>query len=165
MRAPSRVTNMADVPTIIWPSRAAALCYDAPAMPATVIRDTTLITCNPERAILRSASIAIEGDRIAAIGGSEIAGSYPHADVVDGRGKAVLPGLINSHTHVWYTVARGIQEDFGYPPIVPTAVHDTLSAEELSVFAVLGAIECIRSGSTTLFEIGSRVPDYVEQIV
>src|SRR5439155_26749620 len=117
-----------DMPWIIWLSRAAALCYDAPAMPATVIRDTTLITCNPERAILRNASIAIEGDRIAAIGGSEIAGSYPDADVIEGRGKAVLPGLINSHTHVWYTVARGIQEDFGYPPIVPTAVHDTLSA-------------------------------------
>jgi 5-methylthioadenosine/S-adenosylhomocysteine deaminase len=132
---------------------------------ALLIRDTTVITCDAERRILTRAAVAVEGDRIAALGPSdELARRYPQAEVVDGRGKAVLPGLINSHTHVWYTAARGMQEDFGYPATIPTNVHDVLSAEEYAVFAMLGAIECIRSGSTTLFEIGSRVEDYVEPL-
>jgi len=88
-----------------------------PAVADLLIRDATVITCDAQRAILRNAAIVIQGDRIAAIGsGDDLAGRFSGAEVIDGRGKAVLPGLINSHTHVWYTAARGIQEDFGYPP-------------------------------------------------
>jgi 5-methylthioadenosine/S-adenosylhomocysteine deaminase len=124
-----------------------------------------VITCDAGRRVLRNAAIAIEGDLVGAIGsGDDLVRRFPDAEVIDGRGKAVLPGLINSHTHVWYTAARGMQEDFGYPPTIPTNVHDTLSAEENAVFAMLGTLECIRSGNTTLFEIGSRVEDYVEDI-
>ena len=131
---------------------------------AVLIRDTTLVTCDAQRTIRHHACLAIDGERIAAVGGEDLAARFPGAEVVDGRGKAVFPGLINSHTHVWYTTGRGVQEDFGYPPTIPTAMHDVLSAEELTVFALLGTLECIRSGSTTLFEIGSRLPDYAEAV-
>src|SRR5690349_748900 len=92
-----------------------------------VIRDATVITCDASRTVLRDAAVAVEGDRIAAVGPTaEVAPKFPNAELVDGRGKAVLPGLINSHTHVWYTAARGMQEDFGYPPTIPTDVHNVL---------------------------------------
>lgn len=102
------------------------LCYDAPP-------DGPAHPGHDDRHLRRGAigpaarQPAIEGERIAAVGGEEVAARFPDAEVVDGRGKAVFPGLINSHTHVWHTTGRGVQEDFGYPPIQLPGVSSTLA--------------------------------------
>ena len=87
--------------------------------------------------------------------------------MIDGRGKAVFPGLSNCHTHLHLTHSRGIQEDFDFPSTLrfPTTVATFLSEEERAVFGALGAIEAIRSGTTGLIEIGFDVPTYAAVIV
>lgn len=133
----------------------------------TVIRDTTIVTSDAARTVHHGASIVVDGDRIAALGPApEIDRRFPEAERVEGRGKAVLPGLVNCHTHLWFTVARGIQEDFGFPSTLrfPTTVSAMLGAEENTVFAMLGALEALRGGNTTLFEIGTRIPDYARAV-
>src|SRR5262245_25439234 len=61
-------------------------------------------------------ALAVEGDKIAAIGSNDdILKKYPNADVYDGRGKALFPGLINCHAHLAATLERGFNEDFGFP--------------------------------------------------
>jgi cytosine/adenosine deaminase-related metal-dependent hydrolase len=132
-----------------------------------VIRDTTVVTSDAARTVHHGASLVVDADRIAALGpADEIDRRFPGAERVDGRGKAVFPGLVNCHTHLWFTVARGIQEDFGFPSTLrfPTTVTALLSAEENAVFALLGALECVRGGNTTLLEIGYRVPDYARPV-
>jgi 5-methylthioadenosine/S-adenosylhomocysteine deaminase len=75
-----------------------------------VIRDTTVVTSDAARTVQHDASLVVEADRIVAIGGTDaIDRRFPDAERVDGRGKAVFPGLVNCHTHLWFTVARGIQ--------------------------------------------------------
>ena len=131
------------------------------------IRDTTVVTSDAARTVHHEASIVVDGDRIVAIGPTaDLDARFPGAERIDGRGKAVFPGLVNCHTHLWFTVARGIQEDFGFPSTLrfPTTVQAMLSAEELTVFAMLGALECLRGGNTTMLEIGTRVPDYAKQV-
>ena len=85
---------------------------------------------------------------------------------MDGRGKAVFPGLINCHAHLVLTAGRGVQEDFGFPSqlALPTSNWFLLSKEERQVVAVLGAIEAIRSGTTTIVEISSDVNTYASQL-
>jgi imidazolonepropionase-like amidohydrolase len=62
-----------------------------------VITDVTLIS--PERKTpLPHAVVVIRGDRIAAMGSDLVAG--PHAKQIDGRGRFLIPGLIDSHVHV-----------------------------------------------------------------
>lgn len=134
---------------------------------ALVIHDTTVVTSDAARTVHHDASIVVDADRIVGIGpAEEIDRRWPGADRMDGRGKAVFPGLVNCHTHLWFTVARGIQEDFGFPSTLrfPTTVQAMLSAEENAVFATLGALECLRGGNTTLLEIGTRVPDYAKPV-
>jgi 5-methylthioadenosine/S-adenosylhomocysteine deaminase len=134
---------------------------------ATIVGNTTIVTGDPGRTVLHGASLAVEGAHIAAIGPpGEIDRRFPAAERVDGRGKAVFPGLVNCHTHLWLTVARGIQEDFGFPSTLrfPTTVTELLSAEENAVFAMLGALEALRGGNTTLHEIGYRIPDYAHLV-
>lgn len=44
-------------------------------------------------------TIVIRDNRIAAVGGSDLAGHYPEAETIDAGGKLVLPGFIDNHTH------------------------------------------------------------------
>jgi len=137
-------------------------------MPAeTVIANTTIVTCDPQRAIHYNAALAVANGVIAAIGPSDqVEARFPHAERVDGRGRAVFPGFINCHTHMLATADRGILEDFGFPTTLrfPTTGRGLLSDEERVVFALLAAIEAIRCGTTALLEISDRVPQYARAL-
>ena len=133
----------------------------------TVIANTTVVTGNPARTVLHDASIAVTADRITSVGpAAEVERAYPDADVVDGRGKAVFPGLVNCHTHLLATGDRGILEDFGFPTRLafPVSARSLLSREERQTLALLGALESIRSGVTCLLEISSDVAVYAPDL-
>jgi 5-methylthioadenosine/S-adenosylhomocysteine deaminase len=129
---------------------------EAEAQPASnrtvVFSNTTVLN---QDAVQNNVALAVQGDRIAAIGPTDqILKAYPQADVYDGRGKALVPGLINCHAHLGQTLARGFNEDFGFPNNYRLAVQPTslLSREEATLMAVVGALEAIRTGSTTVVE-------------
>src|SRR5437868_10570888 len=82
-----------------------ALCLLDPAESAApktiddgfVIKDVTVVS--PERKDpLPHAMVAVRNGRIAAIGTDLIAG--PHTSQIDGRGRFLIPGLIDSHVHL-----------------------------------------------------------------
>lgn len=133
-----------------------------------VIEDATVVTVDAGDRVLPHASVAIDGDRIVAVGPvDEVGRAYPAAEVVDGRGKAVMPGFANCHTHFTLTLSRGIQEDFSFPSTLrfPKGVADYLAPEERTVFAQLGALESIHSGTTAPFEIGRGLASYAQALV
>ena len=137
-------------------------------MPAeTVIANTTIVSCDPQRAVHYDAALAVRDGRIAAVGPSaEVESRFPDAERVDGRGRAVFPGIVNCHTHMLATADRGILEDFGFPTTLrfPTTGRGLLSDEERVVFALLAAIEAMRSGTTALLEISDRIPQYARPL-
>ena len=129
----------------------------------TVIRNTTIVTGDSGRTILYDAAIAVQDDSITALGSSDdVAAKYPDAEVIDGRGKVVFPGLVNCHTHLLATADRGILEDFGFPTTLrfPISARSLLTIEERNVIGLLGALEAIRSGTTCLLEISNDIPQY-----
>lgn len=133
-----------------------------------VFRDATIVVGDLGRTVLHNAALAVEGGRITAVGSTpEIMAGYPNAEVFEGKGKAVFPGLINCHAHMTLTLHRGITEDTGFPSRLrfPSPVLSFLSAEETQVMATLAAIECIRSGNTTVLEIGDGIAGYAEPLV
>ena len=133
----------------------------------TVIANTTAVTGNAGRDVLHQAGIAISEDCIASIGPTDaVRQAHPDAEVVDGRGKAVFPGLINCHTHLLATGDRGILEDFGFPTRLtfPVSARSLLTEEERSTLALLGVLESIRSGVTSLLEISSDVAGYAADL-
>ncbi len=133
----------------------------------TVITNTTIVTGDPARTILYDAALAVRDGTIAALGASgEIAAQFPNAEVVNGQGKAVFPGLINCHTHLLATADRGILEDFGFPTTLrfPISARSLLTVAERQVMATLGALESIRSGATCLLEIAEGVAGYAQTL-
>ncbi|MBU3076609.1 amidohydrolase family protein [Sphingomonas quercus] len=100
-------------------------------------------------------ALAVVGDRIAAIGDTDaLLKAHPGAETYDGRGKVLLPGLVNCHAHLSATLERGFNEDFGFPNSAKLAVRPSslLSPEEAVLMCVVGALEAIRTGTTTLVE-------------
>lgn len=128
----------------------------APGKPI-VFTHTTVVTVD---AVQNDVALAVVNDRIAAIGPTEtILKSYPNAEVYDGRGKALFPGLINCHAHLAATLARGFNEDYGFPNSARLAIqpNSLLSREESTLMAVVGALEAIRTGTTTLVQVAGNI--------
>jgi 5-methylthioadenosine/S-adenosylhomocysteine deaminase len=128
-----------------------------------LITDATIVTCDDQRRILMDGSVAIAGDRIAAVGATQdLQRDYPHYERVNGRGLAVLPGLINAHTHTVLTALRGTVEDWDGEIIYRymSPVSYTMSDHERATMAALGCLEAIHSGTTTLVDPFRHVPSY-----
>ncbi len=132
-----------------------------------LITNTTIVTCDAGRGIHYNAAIAVEGERIAEVGPSaEIESKFSNAERIDGRGKVVFPGLVNCHTHLLATADRGILEDFGFPTTLrfPTTGRGLLDEDGRNVFGLLGTLEAIRSGTTTMLEISNDIPEYADSL-
>ncbi len=66
-----------------------------------LIQNATVITGDDRNTIFHEAAIAIEGNRIAAIGPTDVlAARYPGAETVDATGRVIFPGFANIHTHL-----------------------------------------------------------------
>ena len=83
-------------------------------VPELLVRDVTILSMDDEAP--RLGSILVRGDRIAYVGATKALPRAPNAQVVDGVGRFVIPGLIDMHTHVSKTrgsslsllVAKGV---------------------------------------------------------
>src|SRR5436309_11917444 len=117
-----------------------------------VFARTTVVTTN---AVRDDVALVVSGETIAAIGPTdEILRTYADADVYDGRGKALLPGLVNCHAHLAATLERGFNEDFGFPNSARLAIRPAslLQGEEGTLMVTIGALECMKTGTTTIVE-------------
>jgi 5-methylthioadenosine/S-adenosylhomocysteine deaminase len=137
----------------------------------TVIHHTTVVTGDREASIHLNAAIAIEDDLIAAVGpDDEVMARFPNAEGIDGRGKLVMPGFANCHTHFVRILARGIFEDQNAPNRPPfirkgRVPFPPLSPEQRTAMARLGVLEALRSGTTAAMDITNNIEDYAEAVV
>ena len=83
----------------------------------------------------------------------ELVSRYPKEEVHEFSGKALLPGFVNSHSHLELTVLRGYLEDLPFWNWIQRLVeakHEVLNHEEIKISAEMGACEAIRAGITTV---------------
>ncbi len=108
-----------------------------------------VVTQNPKREILKT-DILIENGRISQVG------KVGKADeIVDAKGCAVIPGLINAHTHIAMTLMRGIADDMNLGGFLEKTFRvDALrTPDDILLGARLGAIEMLRSGCTSFVDM------------
>ena len=100
--------------------------------------------------LLRDQNIAIDGGRIADIGPG-VADESGDGEVIEGRGKLAIPGLVNAHTHLAMTLFRGYADDMELMPWLSEKIwplEAKLTAEDVRWGTKLGCLEMIRSGIT-----------------
>jgi cytosine/adenosine deaminase-related metal-dependent hydrolase len=119
-----------------------------------LIKGGIIVTVNPAGDVLEGTDLLIDGERIAAIGqGLDPAGAD---EVIEAGGRAVIPGLIQTHIHLCQTLFRGQADDLELldwlqQRILPLeAAHD-----EDSVYhsALLGIGELLRGGTTAIIDM------------
>jgi 5-methylthioadenosine/S-adenosylhomocysteine deaminase len=119
-----------------------------------IIRGGTIVTMDNERRVIEDGSVVVLGGRIVAVGTqAEIDAKYTARETLDARGRVVIPGLINGHTHVPMTLFRGLADDLDLnewlTKYIFPAEAKNVTEEFVRVGARLGLAEMIRGGTTT----------------
>ncbi|MDR2810776.1 MAG: amidohydrolase [Tannerellaceae bacterium] len=90
------------------------------------------------------------------------------ADIeIDGRGKAVIPGLVNAHTHAAMTLLRGIGDDMPLMPWLKEKIWPNearLTDEDVYWGAKLACLEMIKSGTTAFADMYYHLPATAEAV-
>ena len=122
-------------------------------MADTIIEHGTIITMDPQRRVIEDGSVAIEGGRIVAVGpADEVAAAHPHATRrIDARHKAILPGLIDGHTHAGHAMIRtaGAGDTKAWYDTVHDIYNHGSGPEFWRLEAAMAATERLRFGTTT----------------
>ena len=113
-----------------------------------LLTNAIVLTMDEEFTVHRVGGVAITGDSIAAVGPAALA--YEAAETVDCRGRVVMPGLVNAHTHVPMALLRGLADDLrldvwlmGY--MMPVE-REFVNPDFVALGTRLGCAEMIRSG-------------------
>src|SRR5579863_9699966 len=123
-----------------------------------IVTGGTVVTMNGARTVYEDGAIVVKGDTIVAVGSrSELEAKYVASQTVDARGKLLLPGFINGHTHVPMTLFRGLHDDVTlndwlYKYIFPAEAKN-VNEEFVRWGTRLAAAEQIRSGVTTFADM------------
>lgn len=115
-----------------------------------------VVTLDNQRRIIENGAVAVEGNRIVAIGKSDkITREYQADKVIDADGMAVLPGLVDCHVHLAQALIRGCADDV---PLIPWlrdyvwVLQGNFNPDDGRASAELAMAEFIRSGTTTFVE-------------
>jgi 5-methylthioadenosine/S-adenosylhomocysteine deaminase len=129
-----------------------------------LIRDADyVITLDARRRILEHHSILIEGKRITDIGPSTQMDSRhlercrAEGAVLEGRGRLVIPGYVNTHVHTFEHLSRGLIPDdlstFAWGATYARPFYASLTEDEAYVAARLACLEMLRSGTTCFVDV------------
>ena len=79
-----------------------------------MIANATVVTLNPARDVLREAAVVIQDGRIVAVESEpERIAAWEAKRTIDGTDRVVFPGLVNTHTHMFQTLLKGLGDDLG----------------------------------------------------
>ena len=123
-----------------------------------IVSGGTVVTMDGTRTVYDDGAVAVKGDSIVAVAARiEIEAKYAAVQVLDAKGKLVLPGFINGHTHVPMTLFRGLHDDVTLDEwlrkyIFPAEAKN-VTEEFVRWGTRLAAAEQIRGGITTFADM------------
>jgi 5-methylthioadenosine/S-adenosylhomocysteine deaminase len=136
-------------------------------MTRTLISHADIITLDPAGTILRDADVAIDGDRILAVG--QAPAGFQADETLDAHNHVLMPGFVNAHTHASMTFERGWAEDLPLDRWFNErvwVVESQLTDEDVYWGALLAAAEMIRGGTVAFADhyfYMDRVAEAAEQ--
>ena len=130
----------------------------------TLIKNATLLDMVDDVPNIRKTDILIEDNKIAKI---EEKIENDQAQVIDAKEKVVMPGLVNTHTHLAMSIFRGYKDDQKLMDWLENAifpVEDRLRPEDIYWNSFLSCIELIKSGTTTFNDMYFRMDKTIEAV-
>lgn len=124
----------------------------------TLFAGGTVVTMDAQRRVIRDGAVAVRGGRIVAVGKLEdVRTHWAAREIRDCSGCIVMPGLVNTHTHLPMSLLRGLVDDlrldvwlYGY--MLPVE-REFVEPHFCRVGTLLSCAELIRSGVTCLADM------------
>jgi dihydroorotase-like cyclic amidohydrolase len=122
-----------------------------------LIENGAVVTVDDAGRVYSPGYVFLEDDRISAVG----SGAPPddlrrQADtIVDASHMAVMPGMVNAHTHLFQTFLRGLADDkplLEWLKVAIWPVSQALTEHDAYIAALLGLVENIRGGATSVID-------------
>lgn len=123
-----------------------------------IITNATLITLWDRQPLIEGALVAIEGKTIVDFGRvGKLIDRYEDTEILDVKGRMLMPGLIDGHTHLWRSLAPGLpvsgsctfselQEKFWWK------YASALTEADTYVSALIGLLDSVRAGFTCIID-------------
>ena len=113
----------------------------------------TVVSLDADRRIIEGGEVAFTAGRVDYVGPVR---DGEQGEVIDATGKAVMPGMVNAHTHVAMTLMRSYADDMPLQPWLETKIWPLeahLRPEDVYHGTMLGALEMIRGGVTCFHDM------------
>ena len=125
-----------------------------------LVEHAVVVTMDAARRIFLDGSVLVDGERIVQVGrAADVRPSAPVTHVINGRGRLVLPGFVDTHVHLSEHLSRGLMPDDvpvdRYVPDWYVPLYATITPEEEAAAAQLACLEMLRTGTTTFCEAGT----------
>jgi len=127
-------------------------------MTKTLIKGGYLIPMAGSAEVVANGALLIEDDRIGAVGtAEEVAPLAADADrVIDVRGHVVIPGFVNTHTHLAGALTKALTEDvptYGGPFRIALGMHENVvKKDDVFLPGMVHGVEMLKTGTTTINE-------------
>lgn len=115
-----------------------------------LVKNAIVLTMDAKLGAFDDADVLVEGERIAAVGPNLAAEG---AETIAGRGRIVIPGIVNGHMHTWQTGLRGLCSNMTlleYFRWVHRGLATAFRPEDIYIATLAGALGQINAGATTL---------------
>lgn len=123
-----------------------------------IIEGDYVVTMNSDMQVIRDGVVVVDDGQIVDVGlVSELRRRYQPKEIIEGKGRVVMPGLINGHSHAAMTLFRGIADDLSIYQwlneyIFPAEVA-FVDPEFVRVGTQLACWEMTRGGTTTFVDM------------
>jgi 5-methylthioadenosine/S-adenosylhomocysteine deaminase len=123
-----------------------------------IIRGGTVVTMDGSSRVIENGAVAVKGERIVAVGTArEVAAKFAATRIINASGKVIMPGLINTHSHVPMVLFRGIADDLllmeWLQKYIFPAEAKNVDEQFVRWGTRLGCLEMIKGGTTTYVDM------------
>ncbi|NUS79639.1 MAG: amidohydrolase [Streptomyces sp.] len=116
-----------------------------------------VLTVDDAGTVVRDGAVAVHEGEIVAVGpAEELKARFTAAEAIDAAGCLVLPGLVNTHTHLAMTLMRGLADDVtlqGFLERVLPAEAELLAPKNVAAAVRLAVAESVRAGVTSALDM------------
>ena len=125
-----------------------------------LIGNGTVLTLGNSNRVIPKGGVLIEASKILEVGLSQdLQSRFPNAEFIDSHGRLIMPGMINTHMHLYSTFARGMDAKSKPPKSFGDILEGLwwkldklLSLEDVYYSSLTPLIECIKTGTTTIVD-------------
>lgn len=128
--------------------------------------NAVIVTVNEEDEVVQGA-MAVEDDKITYIGETPD-NIWTYDDVIDMRGKMILPGFINTHGHAAMSLLRGYADDLPLQEWLETKmwpIEEKFGPQQVKWGTYLSILEMIKSGTTTFVDMYDYMDNVAHAVV